>query len=150
MLYSQPIFLCFRSTEYTDIINHVQNGHMNDGSCVMTFMWGDMFRRSKAEGSVLHDKFKEDLDIWRSFFRPRKSTVWTYIRSVLFYIIIPLLLVAACLFYFGENPLRGKSEDGTPGAKPSISWYFLFIVRQVVTFSLALATQGRSFNSSAL
>lgn len=22
----------------------------------MTFMWGDMFRRSKAEGSVLHDK----------------------------------------------------------------------------------------------
>lgn len=29
---------------------------MNDGSCVMTFMWGDMFRRSKAEGSVLHDK----------------------------------------------------------------------------------------------
>ena len=47
---------CFRSTEYTDIINHVQNGHMNDGSCVMTFMWGDMFRRSKAEGSVLHDK----------------------------------------------------------------------------------------------
>ena len=42
--------------EYSDIINHVQNGHMNDGSCVSTFMWGDMFRRSKAEGSILHDK----------------------------------------------------------------------------------------------
>lgn len=42
--------------EYSDIINHVQNGHMNDGSCAMTFMWGDMFRRSKAEGSILHNK----------------------------------------------------------------------------------------------
>ena len=42
--------------EYSDIINHVQNGHMNDGSCTMTWMWGDMFRRSKAEGSILHDK----------------------------------------------------------------------------------------------
>jgi hypothetical protein len=29
---------------------------MNDGSCAMTFMWGDMFRRSNSAGSVLHDK----------------------------------------------------------------------------------------------
>jgi len=42
--------------EYTDTINHVHNGHMNDGSCAMTFMWGDLFRRSKAQGSILHDK----------------------------------------------------------------------------------------------
>ncbi|CAB9498272.1 Extracellular solute-binding protein family 1 [Seminavis robusta] len=42
--------------EYTDIINHVQNGHMNDGTCAMTFMWGDLFRRSNAQGSILHDK----------------------------------------------------------------------------------------------
>ena len=42
--------------EYTDIINHVQNGHTIDGSCAMTFMWGDLFCRSKAKGGILHDK----------------------------------------------------------------------------------------------
>ena len=92
--------------------------------------------------SVIHDKFKDDLEIWTSFFRPRKSTVWTYIKSVLFYVIAPLLFTAACLFYFGENPIHGISEDGNPGDKPSIAWWLIFIVRQVVAFSMALAMQG--------
>jgi len=42
--------------EFFDEVNPVQNGNMNDGSCVLTFMWGDMFRRSNAEGSVVHTK----------------------------------------------------------------------------------------------
>lgn len=29
---------------------------MNNGTCVLTFMWGDLFRRSKSKGSIIHDK----------------------------------------------------------------------------------------------
>lgn len=29
---------------------------MNEGRCVLTYMWGDLFRRSNAQGSILHDK----------------------------------------------------------------------------------------------
>lgn len=42
--------------EFTEAINLVQNERMNAGECVMTFMWGDLCRRSNAQGSVLHDK----------------------------------------------------------------------------------------------
>lgn len=51
--YPHPIS-CF--TEFEEIVNLVNNLHMVEGTCAMTFMWGDMFRRSKAGGSVLHDK----------------------------------------------------------------------------------------------
>jgi len=34
--------------EFINSINVVMNGHMNTGDCVLTYMWGDMFRRSKA------------------------------------------------------------------------------------------------------
>lgn len=39
--------------EFDAGLNAVMNGAMNAGECVLTFMWGDMFRRSRAEGSVL-------------------------------------------------------------------------------------------------
>lgn len=42
--------------EFEGQINAVTNAYMNNGQCVLTFMWGDLFRRSKAEGSVLHNK----------------------------------------------------------------------------------------------
>jgi len=42
--------------EVENVITTIQNGHMNEGSCALTFTWGDMFRRSNAQGSVLHDK----------------------------------------------------------------------------------------------
>lgn len=41
--------------EFSGPLNQVHNGHMHDGSCGMTFMWGDMFRRSRAPGSMLHE-----------------------------------------------------------------------------------------------
>ena len=34
--------------EFINAVNAVQNGHMNAGDCVLTYMWGDMFRRSKS------------------------------------------------------------------------------------------------------
>lgn len=42
--------------EFTEVINYVNNVHMNEGRCVLTYMWGDLFRRSNAQGSILHDK----------------------------------------------------------------------------------------------
>ena len=34
--------------EFINSLNVVMNGHMNAGDCVLTYMWGDMFRRSKS------------------------------------------------------------------------------------------------------
>ena len=115
---------------------------------------GGRKRNKKKRGSVIanraSDKLKDDIEIWRSFFRPRQETVWTYVKYVLFYLILPLVGVSAILFYIGNNPIQGKSEDGLPGDKPSISWWLLFVVRQVVTLSLALAMQGLVIDFLAL
>jgi hypothetical protein len=63
---------------------------------------------------------------------------------------IPLIGIAAALFYIGQNPIHGLSEDGSPGHRASISWWLLFVCRQVVTFSLALAMQGLIIDFLAL
>jgi hypothetical protein len=102
---------------------------------------GNRHRSTVITGAT--DKFKEDLEVWRSFFRPRKSNVMTYIKTVLFYLIIPLCGISALLFYVFDNPIHGKSEDGSVGDKPSVSWWLLFATRQVITFSLSLAMQGK-------
>ena len=88
------------------------------------------------------NKVNEDLNTWQNFFTPRRDTFWVFVKRMLFYIVIPLTGIAAILFYFGGNPRTGLSEDGAPGDKPSISWCLLFAVRQVVTFSIALALQS--------
>eukprot|EP00977_Amphora_coffeiformis_P021241 scaffold9085_cov215-Amphora_coffeaeformis.AAC.9 len=43
-------------TEFFEEVNYVNNVHMNEGRCVLTYMWGDLFRRSNAQGSILHHK----------------------------------------------------------------------------------------------
>ena len=50
------LFLTAIPTEFDKILNHVHNAHMNDGSCVLTYSWGDLYKRSRAQGSVLGDK----------------------------------------------------------------------------------------------
>ncbi|CAJ1951568.1 unnamed protein product [Cylindrotheca closterium] len=42
--------------EFLKEANWINNVHMDEGRCVLTYMWGDLFRRSNAEGSILHDK----------------------------------------------------------------------------------------------
>ncbi|CAJ1957368.1 unnamed protein product [Cylindrotheca closterium] len=42
--------------EFQKEVNWINNVHMNEGRCVLTYMWGDLFRRSNAKGSILHDK----------------------------------------------------------------------------------------------
>mmetsp|Transcript_57467 Transcript_57467/g.140251 ORF Transcript_57467/g.140251 Transcript_57467/m.140251 type:complete len:1224 (-) Transcript_57467:76-3747(-) len=103
---------------------------------------GKRLRRSTVFRNAA-DKVKEDLDSWQTFFRPHKEQVWRYARRIIFYIIIPLVVIAAILFYFGGNPPSGKAVDrADPGTEPSTSWWLIYTVRQVLTFSMAVATQA--------
>ena len=45
----------WRVVEFTERTEPVHNDRMRDGSCAMTIMWGDLFRKSAASGSTLHD-----------------------------------------------------------------------------------------------
>jgi hypothetical protein len=49
--------------------------------------------------------------------------------------------VAAILFYVAGNPSTGRSIDGEAGEKASVSWWLLFVVRQLTTMSVALGLQ---------
>ena len=88
--------------------------------------------------------------MWGNFFRPRQETVWKYIKYVLLYVVIPLLGAAVILYYVGHNPIQGISKDNTKGDMPSIAWWCLFAIRQIVTFSLALGMQGLMIDFLAL
>jgi hypothetical protein len=103
-------------------------------------------RQNNRRGSVFavaNEKIKEDWELWRAFFRPRKNSMWIYIKTVLFYLMLPAGGIAAILFYFCENPPTGKGKSETDSQGASASWWLLFIcVRQVITFSLALGMQG--------
>jgi hypothetical protein len=105
---------------------------------------GRQNNRRSSVFAVANDKLKEDWELWRAFFRPRKASLWTYIKTVLFYLMLPAGSIAAILFYSFENPPTGKGKaatDSQDGA--SASWWLLFIcVRQVLTFSLALGMQA--------
>jgi hypothetical protein len=97
-------------------------------------------RSTMIEGAT--DQLKTEWEAWGAFFRPRKAQIQTYAKNVLLYIIAPLVGIASILFYFFDNPTTGESDNGEHGDKASASWWMLFTVRQVITFSLALAIQG--------
>ena len=88
------------------------------------------------------DKLKSEWEVWGAFLRPRRGHIRYYIRTTLLYIVFPLTGIAAILFYLCGNPGSRKNEDGTFEDTASVSWWFLFVVREVVTFSMALAMQG--------
>jgi hypothetical protein len=100
--------------------------------------------RKKIQAS--REKIKMNRELFVDYFRPRKKVIGHYWWVRIKYIIVPGLAAATLLFYVGNNPPHGKlvdvNEDGsylTVGGvkpdKPSISWWILFIVRQVVTLS---------------
>jgi hypothetical protein len=107
---------------------------------------GRQNNRRSSVFAVANDKLKEDWELWRAFFRPRRETIWIYIKTVLFYLMLPAGVIAAILFYFFENPPTGKGKAETDSQDAaSASWWLIFMcVRQVLTFSLALGMQ--SFN----
>ncbi|KAG7356332.1 mechanosensitive ion channel [Nitzschia inconspicua] len=97
-------------------------------------------RQSKKQKilSRATDHLKEDLEVWRTFFSPRKENVKTYFKFVFVYMGVPLIGAAFVLFYAFDNPPTLK-EDAKTSA--SASWWLLFCMRQVVTLSSALLMQ---------
>ena len=67
-----------------------------------------------------------------SILKGRKQAL-SYFFKVSAYFCTPLLLIAACLFYYGDNPIGGLGA--------SYSWWILFIIRQCLLFMLAQTTQ---------
>lgn len=92
----------------------------------------------------------------KSFIRPKQNKIRLFFTVTVFYIAIPCLGTAAILFYLAGNPPTGqlanygKSIDGelknTDGQVvdpnvTSFSFILVFIVRQVITFTMAMASQ---------
>mmetsp|Transcript_31570 Transcript_31570/g.76534 ORF Transcript_31570/g.76534 Transcript_31570/m.76534 type:complete len:1185 (-) Transcript_31570:186-3740(-) len=100
-------------------------------------------------------KIKKDWEVFSGFLRPRRQTMMTYARIVLFYVMIPSLTIAAILFYLAGNPPYGKCESSA-GCQPrkdhaSASWWVLFVgCRQVVIVILSVLTQGLLIDFFAL
>jgi len=101
-------------------------------------------RRNRRRSSIISgaaDRLKEDWDIWKTFFRPRREHMVSYIKRFFCYLVVPFIGIAAILFYLAGNVPTGRSSDGSPGTKASPSWWLLFVVRQFVTMSIGLFLQ---------
>jgi hypothetical protein len=101
-------------------------------------------RRNQRRSTMITgaaDKLKDDWDIWKTFFRPRREHMLAYLKRILCWVLVPFIGIAAIIFYFAENPPTGKSVEGQPNTDPSASWWLLFVVRQICTASLALGLQ---------
>jgi hypothetical protein len=79
---------------------------------------------------------------------PLASAIYAYCKVVLLYLIIPCTGVAAILFNLADNPPTGynvpasASGAAVHSTTASASWWLLFLgVRQVITFSLAMASE---------
>lgn len=128
--------------------------------------------QSKAEKKKDWQKaYIPDFRDFEEWLRMKKLGVWSYCRTVVLFLMLPSIFVAAILFYFFENPPCGlqdecltkqRLQDAPDTAldesgnlaenifrpsdisrQASISWMLLFFgVRQVVTFTLARVTQS--------
>ncbi|CAB9515705.1 Mechanosensitive ion channel protein [Seminavis robusta] len=101
----------------------------------------DSSRRQSLFGDAT-DNLKTEWEAFSVFFRPRKKHVRSYVRNVLLYIVLPLTGIAGLLYYVCGNPIPGAVEGEDENSRASASWWLLFTVREVITFSMALAMQG--------
>lgn len=104
-------------------------------------------------------KKKSEIMIFREikdFLGPQRKAIFLFFRTLLLYLIFPGISIAVILFYAAGNPPTGKLTkdaqlvNGTytnTGGKvidsdsASASWWFLFVVRQAVTATLAKAIE---------
>lgn len=77
---------------------------------------------------------KDEIRVLRDFLEPRKASIFTYSKWMMLAFILPLTIIAIILFYGVGNPYLRDT-----GA--SISWLMLFLVRNLITFSLGKATE---------
>ena len=97
------------------------------------FRMGKAGKGAKRMFSRTNQEVKEDFETFRRFLQPRTGTIKFYLLFVVGFVIIPALVVAAILFHTG-NPGLGREGAST-------SWFILFLVRQVITGTLAKATE---------
>jgi hypothetical protein len=77
----------------------------------------------KREAHVIHD-----------FLEPRKGSIFSYCKWMMLVFILPLTLLAIILFYGTSNPPLRDTEA-------TVSWLLLFLVRNLITMSLAKALE---------
>lgn len=75
-------------------------------------------------------------DVLRQVFAPKMPEIYGYLNHAVLKIQLPLLGVAALFFYALENP---KMKD-TQG-RATVSWWLIFVVRQMTTLALAKFTE---------
>jgi hypothetical protein len=78
------------------------------------------------------------VEMWKTFFSPRKENVKTYIKLVFIYMALPLIGASVVLFYAFDNPPTSEDNAVTTA---SASWWLLFCMRQIITLSIALLLQ---------
>jgi hypothetical protein len=147
-----------KNGEFTEESASVKLGDMEEGresgaNLPKTALPNPKRRRSSIAGKKGLSNFRELKD----FFAPQKTTIALYFRVMFLYLASPLLGIAAVLFYFAGCPPTGRLQNGGypfPDGKllnengdivdpnqASIAWYLIFVVRLIVTFTLAKCTE---------
>lgn len=117
-----------------------------------------------TKSKTKNKKKNQNLRELQDFFEPKKTTIALYLRVVFLYIAAPLLGIAAIFFYLVDCPPTGRLQNGghplplnnsttstmvllnTNGNvvdpdQASIAWWLVFVVRQLVTFTLAKCSE---------
>uniref|UniRef100_A0A7S4I0R0 Mechanosensitive ion channel MscS domain-containing protein n=1 Tax=Odontella aurita TaxID=265563 RepID=A0A7S4I0R0_9STRA len=70
--------------------------------------------------------------------KPKLPEIKIFFMTSIFFIILPMLLVASILFYVVGNPIAGCIDAKDKSNCASFSWWVIFLgIRQVITFGLA-------------
>jgi len=88
-------------------------------------------RRSRIKRKVTETGhgIRSEICVMHDFLEPRKGSIFTYCKWMMLGFILPLFFIALVLFYAGNPWLRDTGA--------SVSWLCLFILRNLITFSLA-------------
>jgi hypothetical protein len=127
-----------------------ERGSVHDG--------GDGYTENNQSQAHLKPR-KEQNVVFREFgdyLKPQMKSLRKFVRSFVFFVVIPLLSLAAILFYAAGNPSGGiLINDGKPvngtlintdgdevsENEASVSWWLLFVLRQLVIGVFAKATE---------
>ena len=82
---------------------------------------------------------KTEMGLLRDFLEPRKASMFTYTKWMMIVFIIPLAIIAVILFYGTGNPMLRDTEA-------SVSWLCLFILRNLIVFSMAKGIEVFTIN----
>lgn len=108
------------------------------------FGWKDE-KHNKFGRYPFAKKIKAEWETVNAFWKPRRNVVYTYLKIVVLYIMVPSLGIAGILFYVVDNPPTGTCP--WEGCDPrnqfaSASWWVLFLgCRQMVIITLAFSME---------